>query len=84
MIKLPSAVSTYRMMKVPSLDTAYMLLSLLAAPGIVRGRDANRPFFYLRQAGGEDESVAKPLIGRLGLYEEFPAIQYTESDRKVT
>jgi hypothetical protein len=29
MIKLPSAVSTYLMMQVPSLDTAYMLLSLL-------------------------------------------------------
>jgi len=35
---------------------------------------------YLGQAGGEDESVAKPLVGRLGLYEEFPAIQGTESD----
>jgi hypothetical protein len=32
-------------------------------------------------SGGEDQSVAKPLIGRLGLYEEFPAIQGTESDR---
>ena len=38
------------------------------------------PFFYLGQAGGED--VAKPLIGRLGLYEGFPAIQGTESDGK--
>ena len=35
---------------------------------------------YLGQAGGEERSVAKPLIGRLGLYEEFPAIQGTESD----
>jgi len=26
--------------------------------------------------------VAKPLIGRLGLYEGFPAIQGTESDGK--
>ena len=44
----------------------------------LKGRDANRALF--RQAGGEDESVAKPLIGRLGLYAEFPAIEGTESD----
>jgi len=54
----------------------------LRAEKLLRGATQIAPFFYLGQAGGEDESAAKPLIGRLGLYKEFPAIPGTESDGK--
>jgi hypothetical protein len=40
------------------------------------------PFFYLGQTDGEEESLAKSLIERLGLCEEFPAIHGSEGDGK--
>ena len=40
------------------------------------------PFFSLGHADGEEESVAKSLIEKLGLCQEFPAIHGSEGNGK--
>jgi hypothetical protein len=57
MIKLPSAVSTYLMTQVPSLDTAYMLLSLL----MEEGKNYNFDLSDTNQGGNIEKLAVHPL-----------------------